>query len=29
MAAKKQHADMIKHMSSLTSELIKKGMSWK
>lgn len=29
MAAKKQHADMIKRMSSLTSELIKKGMSWK
>lgn len=29
MAAKKQHADLIKHMSSLTAELIKKGMSWK
>lgn len=29
VAAKKQHADLIKHMSSLTAELIKKGMSWK
>lgn len=29
VAAKKQHADLIKRMSSLTAELIKKGMSWK
>lgn len=27
--SKKQQADLIKHMSSLTAELIKKGMSWK
>lgn len=27
--SKKQQADLIKHMSSLTAELIKRGMSWK
>lgn len=27
--SKKQQADLIKHMSFLTAELIKKGMSWK
>lgn len=27
--SKKQQVDLIKHMSSLTAELIKKGMSWK